>query len=118
MHAGSISVEFNIFIEHYSKLVDIMEAKSILKYFIEEKVILPREAESITMTTSSKRAAELLLMKISAPLQAGFKDCSANFNKLLNIIKQHGNIAAIELCIDIEKKLSKMRTGDQVSDNR
>ena len=95
-----------------------MEAKSILKYFIEEKVILPREAETITMTTSSKRAAELLLIKISAPLQAGFTDCSANFYKLLDIMKQHGSIAAIQLCSEIEKKLSEMRASDQVSSNQ
>ena len=96
-----------------------MEAKSVLMYFIKERVILPQEAENINMTTSSKRAAELLLMKISAPLQARFKNCNSNFYKLLDIMKNHGNFAAIQLCSEIEKKLDEMRTdhNDQVSDN-
>jgi len=118
IHKGSLCVEFKVFIEYYSKLVDIMETKSVLKYFVEERVILPLEADTITMTTSSKRATELLLMKISAPLQAGFKDCTDNFYKLLDIMKQHGNIAAIELCGGIEKALVEMKADDQVRGNQ
>ena len=93
----------------------LVEVKYLLKYFVEEKVILPREAENITVVTSSKRATELLLTNISAPLQAGFKDCSANFYKLLNILKQRGTIAAVQLCNEIEKKLLTTTSDNQVS---
>ena len=78
-------------------------------------MILPQVAENIALVASSKRAAEMLLTRISAPLQAGFKDCLANFYKLLNIVKQHGNISAVQLCSEIEKKLVETTPNDQVS---
>jgi len=77
-------------------------------------VFTPQDGEILDTIFSRKKAAEFLLAKISAPLRAGFKNCSVGFYKLLEIAKQHGNSDTVQLCDDIEERIMTLKLKDQV----
>ncbi|XP_065908019.1 uncharacterized protein [Dysidea avara] len=103
------SAEYTVILEFYSKLVDVLQVKSLAPYLIEGHVFIPQDGENVGTIASRKQAAEFLLTKISAPLKAGFKNCSVSFYKFLDIAKQHGNADTVQLCDDIEERLVKMK---------
>ena len=62
------SPEYLVIIKHYSKLVDTLTAKTLSHYFVSHNIISIKEEEEITKyTTSSVRAATLLLSRVINP---------------------------------------------------
>ena len=106
---GCQSAEYTVILEFYSKLIDVLQVKSLAPYLIEGHVFTPQDGENVGTIASRKRAAEFLLAKISAPLKASFENCSVSFYKFLDIAKQHGSADTVQLCDDIEEKLLKMK---------
>ena len=106
-------MEYIVLLKFYSKLVDVLQVKSLAPYLVGERIISTQDRESIDLICSKKRAAELLLAKVSAPLKAGFDGCTVSFYKLLNIAKQHGNIDTVQLCDEIEECLTIIKSPDQ-----
>jgi len=99
-----------VIIKHYSKLVDTLTAKKLSHYFVAHKIISTKEDEEITKpTTSSVRAATLLLSRVINPLKAGFENCTDNFYAFLDITEQHGNDATRHLSLSIRKKVFEMK---------
>ena len=106
---GCESAEYTVLLEFYSKLVDVLQVHSLTPYLIEGRVFTPQDGENVNIISSRKRAAEFLLAKISAPLKAGFENCSVSFYKFLDTAKQHGNDATVQLCDGMEERLIKMK---------
>jgi len=100
-----------VIIKHYSKLVDTLTAKSLSCYFVSHNIISTKEEEEITKpTTSSIRAATLLLSRVINPLKAGFENCTDNFYVFLDITEQHGNDAIRHLSANIRQKVTEIET--------
>ncbi|XP_065907322.1 uncharacterized protein [Dysidea avara] len=109
------SPEYLVIIKHYSKLVDALTAKTLSHYFVSHKIISTKEEEEITKpTTSSVRAATLLLSRVINPLRAGFENCTDNFYIFLNITEQYGNGDIRHLSTTIRKKVNQMKTEAEV----
>jgi len=111
------SAEYTILLEYYSKLVDVLQVHSLTPYLIEGRVFTPQDGEDISIISSRKRAAEFLLAKITAPLKAGFENCSVSFYKFLDIAKQYGTDATVQLCDDMEERLIKIKSQQNVGIN-
>ena len=72
-------------------------------YLVSHRVISLADNEEITKpTTSSKRAAEILLSRVYSSLQNG--DIVA-FHKLLHVMQQHGTSAMMSLCNEIKAQI-------------
>ena len=92
-----------MFIQYYSQIVNSMSAKALSPHFVAKHIISPGDQEEIFSIASSKKAAMLLLCRVSSALEFGIVD---NFYKLLDIIEQYGNIDSRKVSLDIRKKLS------------
>jgi len=105
-----------VIIKNYSKLVDTLNAKKLSRYFVSHNIISTKEEEEITKpTTSSVRAATLLLSRVINPLKAGFENCTNNFYAFLDITEQYGNDAIRHLSSAIRKKVNEMKSGTDVN---
>ena len=102
-------------IKHYSKLVNALTPKTLSHYFVSHEIISTKEEEEITKpTTSSVRAATLLLSRVINPLKAEFENCTDNFYIFLNITEQYGNEDIRHLSINIRKKVNEIKTKTEV----
>ena len=73
-------------------------------------IISTKEEEEITKpTTSSLRAATLLLSRVINPLKAGFGNCTNNFYAFLDIAEQYGNDDIRHLSTSIKKEVIEIR---------
>ena len=98
-------------IKYYSKLVDTITAKKLSCYFVTHNIISTKEEEEITkLTTSSVRAATLLLSRVINPLKAGFENCTNNFYIFLDITEQYGSDDIRHLSTTIKKEVTEMKT--------
>ena len=79
-----------------------MSAKALSPHFIAKNIISPGDQEEIFSIASSKKAAMLLLCRVSSALEFGIVE---SFYKLLDIIEQYGNIDNRKVSLDIRKKL-------------
>ena len=111
-HAGYQSIEFKLFTDYYSKLVDILPASDLSHYFVSDKIISLEDYEKIIRSSLSQDAAKLLLDRVSLQLQNGN---SAIFNKMLLIMDHHGVTTAKELSQKIRSRLSAAKCEDDVA---
>ena len=101
--------EYLVIIKYYSKLIDTLAAKKLSHYFVSHNIISTKEEEEITKpTTSSVRAATLLLSRVISPLKAGFKNCACNFYTFLDITQQHGTDDIRSLSTRIRLEVAEM----------
>ena len=106
---GRPSPEYAVFIEFYSKLIDIIPAKEMVSKFISCGIITSANGEEIIKDiTTSKRAATLLLNKVDNPLKMGM--CEV-FYKLVHIIGEHGNANTEALSLDMNRRLCYLKSG-------
>ena len=118
LYTDSQSPEYVVIIKHYSKLVDTLTAKKLSRHFVSHNIISTKEEEEITKpTTSSVRAATLLLSRVINPLKAGFENCTDGFYAFLDIAEQYGNDAIRHLSISIKKEVIEMRAKLEVKGN-
>jgi len=104
------SPEYLVIVQYYSKLVDTLTAKNLSRYFVSQNIISTKDEEEILKsTTSSVRAATLLLNRVINPLKAGFENCTNNFYAFLDIAEQYGNADIRHLLPTIREKVSEMR---------
>ena len=102
-----LSVEYEVFIEFFSQIVDVIPTVALSGHFVQEKIILPEDQLEIFKVTLPSKAAGLLLNKISIPLKAG--DINI-FYQFLDITEQHGNIDSKTLIDDIRKTLLELKS--------
>ena len=109
-------MEYRLFTEYCSKLVDILPATDLSHYFVSDKIISLEDYEMVMRSSLPKEAAKLLLDRVSVQLQNGN---SAIFNKILLIMDHHGVTTAKELAQDIRSALSAAKCdGDVASSSK
>jgi len=102
---SSETLQYKIFQNYYSKLVECLPTKELSHYLVSDGVITLTESEDITsLTTAREVAAEKLLGRVSASLQKGNV---VKFNKLLSIMHKHGNGAIVSLSSEIQSHMNK-----------
>ena len=98
--------EFNAFTEYYAKLCSCLtDIENLLPYFVQEKIINPEDQDDINTSAKTQEKVNKLLKHISGPLQAGN---SKGFYTMLNIMKNHGTQATIDLA---ETLMTAVSTG-------
>ena len=95
-------MEYKLFNEYYSKLIDILPATNLSHYFVSDKIITLEDYDKIIRSTTPQQAAKVLLDKVSLQLQSGN---STIYNKMLLIMDHHGVATAKELSQEIRSKL-------------
>ena len=87
--------EYDVFIQHYSKLISILQV-DLTPHFVTAKIITLSDEDEITKasTISHRAAMKMLLKPVSLSLETGY---TTSFYKMLEIIQQHGNDAAQHL---------------------
>ena len=91
-------MEFNAFIQFYSKLTTVFHDKNYLIHFVPAGIISPNDVHHMSKMSDNDRAASLL-KNISAPLECGEKQ---TFYKMLEIMQAHGNLFAQQLVRNIK----------------
>ena len=113
-HVGHQSIEYKLFIDYYSKLVDILPASDLSHYFVSDKIISLEDYEKIIRSSLPQEAAKMLLDRVSLQLQSGN---TTIFNKMLLIMDHHGVTTTKELSQEIRSKLSSAKCEDDVASN-
>ena len=94
-------LEHHVFTQHYGQLTSLFHA-SLLPHLITEGVLLRADLEKINSASTSEEKAHMVLMKITASLDARL---TGSFHKLLAIMKSHGNRDLQELASIMENDL-------------
>lgn len=100
-----LPAEYEVFIQYYSQIVSSLSAKALSPHFVTQKIISPEEQLEIFSITSSRKAASMLLSKISVALKVGSNE---GFYKLLDITEQHGSIDSKNVTLAVRRKLSEL----------
>ena len=98
------SVEYKAFNRFYNELITVLYDKSYLTHFIASGTISVHDVHHISDLPENDRAMHLLKY-ISAPLEYSEKQ---SFYKMLEIMKTHGNLYAMELAENIETFISEV----------
>ena len=96
------SLEYKLFSDYHSKLVDIVPATDLSHYFVSDKIITLEDYDKIIRSPTPWEAAKILLDKVLLQLQSGN---STIFNKILLIMDHHGVATAKDLSQEIRSKL-------------
>ena len=110
LSAGHISVEYEVFIHHFSQIVSSISARALSPYFVQQNIISPSDHLEIINATSSNKASGLLLSTISSALKANFTKI---FYKFLDITEQYGSLDSANVIGTIRKKLLQLKSNDK-----
>jgi len=107
MHFVLLSVqqcsrEYEVFIQHFSQIVNSLSAQALSPYFVAQNIISPEDQLEILTITSPRRAASLLLSRISSAVEAGVNE---SFYRFLDILEQHGNVDSKQVLFTIRRDL-------------
>ena len=94
--------KLEIFTDYYSKLMSVLPIKTLTSHLVTKRIISFDEEEEIIQAPLQSQSTRLLLKKIASSLQAGFV---CNFDELLLIMEQYGNLCCVELVSEIRQKL-------------
>ena len=99
---GQQSVEYKLFTDYYSKLVNTLPACDLSHYFVSDKIITLEDHERIIKSAVTQDAAKLLLDRVSVQIQNGN---TSVFSKMLLIMDYHGVNTAKAISREIRNKL-------------
>ena len=100
-------MEYKIFTDYYSKLVDTLSASDLSHFFVSDKIISLTDHEKIIRSLLPLEAARLLLDRVSFQLQKGN---SRVLNSMLLIMDHHGVAAVKALSTEIRSKLLAVKS--------
>ena len=103
-YAVKETIEYEAFVQFYSKLIAVFHDKSYIPHFVPTKIISPNDVDQVSNLSDSDRAI-CLLKNISAPLKCGEKQ---NFYYMLEVIQVYGNLQAQELAENITAFVKRM----------
>lgn len=98
-------MEYEVFIQFYSKLITVFNDRSYLHHFVPCKIVSPSDVQHMYNLPDNDRAV-YLLNKISAPLECGEKQC---FSNMLDVMMTHGNLHAQTLAENMKAIIEKCR---------
>ena len=97
------NVAYTVFIQNYNSLTKMLFNTNLTPHLIQEEVIVPRDHEELNAIPTSAGKAEFVLQKVSSALETGE---TGSFQKILEIMKFHGNGAAQKLSTTIEYEIA------------
>ena len=97
-----------MFTENYAKLTGVLNALTLMPHFIAKRIITIDDASGIKSCDRESEKISKLLEYIARHLKAGHID---SFYQLLDIMKTHGAISAVELATDMELSVVKLSKG-------
>ena len=101
---GQQSVEYKLFTDYYSKLVNTLPASDLSHYFVSDKIITLEDHERIIKSAVTQDTAKLLLDRVSVQIQNGI---TSVFSKMLLIMDYHGVNTAKAISREIRNKLKR-----------
>lgn len=99
-------MEYKLFTDYYSKLVDTLPAIDLSHYCVSDKIISLKDHERVIRSTIPEDAAKLLLDRVSLQLQKGNVTV---LSKMLLIMDYHGVGAAKTVSVEMRTKLSAVK---------
>ena len=99
------SREYEVFIKHFSEIVNSLTAQALSPYFVARNIISPEDQLEILSVTSPRKAASLLLTRVSSAVEVGVNE---SFYRFLDIIEQHGNSDSKQILLAIRRDLAVM----------
>ena len=99
---GQQSVEYKLFTDYYSKLVNTLPASDLSHYFVSDKIITLEDHERIIKSAVTQDTAKLLLDRVLVQIQNGY---TSVFSKMLLIMDYHGVNTAKAISREIRNKL-------------
>ena len=97
-----VEKKLEVFTDYYSKLMSVLPIKTLTSHLVTKRIISFEEEEEITQAPSQSQSTRLVLKKIASSLQAGLV---CNFDELLLIMEQYGNLSCTELVSELRQKL-------------
>ena len=94
--------EYHVFRKKYSSLVDTLKTTDLYRYFVSEEIITLAENDELSAETNPIKKVEILLRKISSPLEGGY---TKSFYVMLQVMASYGNRATKELSRNINEML-------------
>ena len=82
--------------------MSVLPIRTLTSHLVSKKIISFDEEEEIIQASLQSHSARLVLKKIASSLQAGFV---CNFDELLLIMEQYGNLSCVELVSEMRQKL-------------
>ena len=104
-------MEYKLFTDYYSKLVNTLPASDLSHYFVSDKIITLEDHERIIKSAVTQDAAKLLLDRVSVQIQNGN---TSVFSKMLLIMDYHGVNSAKAISREIRNKL-KCEQGNSIA---
>ena len=102
------NVAYTVFIQNYNSLTKMLFNTNLTPHLIQEEVIVPRDHEELDAIPTSSGKAEFVLQKVSSALETGV---TRSFQKVLEIMRLHGNSAAQQLSTTIEYEIAGSEKG-------
>ena len=100
-----------MFTKNYARLVDLLPIKSLTHHFVKNEIISFDDEEVILQTAGQSEAAGIVLRKIGVSLKS---QLTRSFDKLLDIMEQHGGTSCVELVNEIRQDLPQDISGKVV----
>ena len=104
---GYHSVEYEVFVRYFSRIVNSISAQTLSPHFVSRKIISHEDQIEILSVTSPRRAASLLLGRVSSAVEAGVNE---SFYRFLDILEQYGTPATKEILLAIKRDLSMCKS--------
>ena len=97
-------MEYEVFIQFYSKLITVFQDRNYLAHFVPCKIISPSDVHHMYNLPDTNRAV-YLLKNISAPLECGEKQ---SFYSMLDVMVTHGNFHAQKLAENMKASVVEL----------
>ena len=101
-----------MFRKQYSALVDTLKTTDLYRYFVSEEIITLAENDDISAEVNPSRKVEILLRKVSSPLESGHTN---SFYKMLKVMASYGNEATKDLARKVNESLHQPMSNDGMS---
>jgi len=106
LSTGYHSVEYDVFIQYFSQIVNSLSVQSLSAHFVAHNIISQEDQLEILSIVSPRKAASFLLSRISFAVKAGVNE---SFYKFLNISEQYGSIDSRNVSLALKEKLSGLK---------
>jgi len=91
-----------VFIQYFSQIVNSLSVQTLSAHFVAQNLISQPDQLEILSITSPRKAASLLLSRISSAVEAGVNE---SFYKFLDIAEKYGGIDIRNISLAIKGKL-------------
>ena len=108
---GPHSAEYEVFIQYFSQIVNSLSVQTLSAHFVAQNIISHPDQLEILSIASPRKAASLLLSRISSAVEAGVNE---SFYRFLDIAEQYGGIDSKNVSLAIKQSLFYKAKGTKI----